>query len=220
MKKILAIALGIIFLAACSTSNEVTSNRLFQKRKYKKGWHINSSKSFDKSSKGKKNEEIAAVKEKVAKTTTVSSEKVEKEVIPSTNQDVVSSEIETTTVSSANSVDLVEYTTVTKKNNSSVEEDQNIAEGISNTFEEIAVSENELSSEDSIQGTDKEEKNDKSSDDDMLILLYILAVLIPFVAVGIVTDWDIKKVLINLLLSFLCYIPGVIHAFITIRDYK
>ena len=52
----------------------------------------------------------------------------------------------------------------------------------------------------------------------MLILLYILAVLIPFVAVGIVTDWDLKTVLINILLSILCYIPGVIHAFIIIRD--
>lgn len=66
---------------------------------------------------------------------------------------------------------------------------------------------------------EKENSSNDSSDDDMLILLYILAVLIPFVAVGIATDWDLKKVLINLLLSFLCYIPGVIHAFIVIRDY-
>jgi uncharacterized membrane protein YqaE (UPF0057 family) len=54
--------------------------------------------------------------------------------------------------------------------------------------------------------------------DDELILLYLLAILIPFVAVGIVTDWDLTDVAINLLLSFLCYIPGVIHAFIKIRD--
>ncbi len=60
--------------------------------------------------------------------------------------------------------------------------------------------------------------NHKSSDDDMLLLLYILAILIPFVAVGIVTDWDVTDVIINLLLCILCYIPGIIHAFIKIRD--
>lgn len=54
--------------------------------------------------------------------------------------------------------------------------------------------------------------------DDELILLYLLAILIPFVAVGIVTDWDLTDVVINLLLCLLCYIPGVIHAFIKIRD--
>lgn len=54
--------------------------------------------------------------------------------------------------------------------------------------------------------------------DDMLLLLYILAVFIPFVAVGIVTDWDVTHVIINLLLCVLCYIPGVIHALIKIRD--
>ena len=57
-----------------------------------------------------------------------------------------------------------------------------------------------------------------NNSDDELILLYLLAILIPFVAVGIVTDWDLADVFINLLLTFLCYIPGVIHAFIKIRD--
>jgi uncharacterized membrane protein YqaE (UPF0057 family) len=57
-----------------------------------------------------------------------------------------------------------------------------------------------------------------NNNDDELILLYLLAILIPFVAVGIVTDWDLTDVVINLLLCLLCYIPGVIHAFIKIRD--
>ena len=56
------------------------------------------------------------------------------------------------------------------------------------------------------------------NDDDMLLMLYVLAILIPFVAVGIVTDWDVTDVIINLLLCILCYIPGIIHAFIKIRD--
>ncbi len=51
-------------------------------------------------------------------------------------------------------------------------------------------------------------------------LLYVLCILIPFVAVGLATDWDIKKVLINLLLCFLCGIPGIIHAFVVVSKNK
>jgi uncharacterized membrane protein YqaE (UPF0057 family) len=57
----------------------------------------------------------------------------------------------------------------------------------------------------------------KKADDIDITLLYILCVLIPFVAVGIVTDWEVKDVVINLLLSILCWIPGIIHAFITVN---
>lgn len=58
----------------------------------------------------------------------------------------------------------------------------------------------------------------KSSDDIDIVLLYILCVLIPFVAVGLVTDWEVKDVVINLLLSLLCWIPGIIHAFIKVNE--
>lgn len=61
----------------------------------------------------------------------------------------------------------------------------------------------------------KKSMHEKAADDE-LILLYILCVLIPFVAVGIVTDWALKPVLISILLSILCIIPGIIHAFITV----
>lgn len=47
-------------------------------------------------------------------------------------------------------------------------------------------------------------------------LLYVLCFFIPFLAVGLATDWDVKTVVINLLWSFLCGIPGIIHAFIVV----
>jgi uncharacterized membrane protein YqaE (UPF0057 family) len=47
-------------------------------------------------------------------------------------------------------------------------------------------------------------------------LLYVLCLLMPWLAVGLATDWDIKKVIINILWSFLCGIPGIIHAFIVV----
>lgn len=47
-------------------------------------------------------------------------------------------------------------------------------------------------------------------------LLYVLCFFIPWLAVGLATDWDIKKVLINILWTMLCGIPGIIHAFIVV----
>ena len=61
MKRILTLILGITILFSCSTSNQVASNKLFQKRKYKKGWHINSTKRIQAPSQTKqeKTEEVA-----------------------------------------------------------------------------------------------------------------------------------------------------------------
>ena len=47
-------------------------------------------------------------------------------------------------------------------------------------------------------------------------LLYLLCFLMPWLAVGFATDWDIKTVVINILWTFLCGIPGIIHAIIIV----
>ena len=47
-------------------------------------------------------------------------------------------------------------------------------------------------------------------------LLYLLCFLMPWLAVGFATDWDIKTVIINILWTFLCGIPGIIHAIIIV----
>ena len=44
------------------------------------------------------------------------------------------------------------------------------------------------------------------------VILYILAVILPPVAVGIFTDWG-EPTLWNLLFTLLFWIPGIIHAF-------
>lgn len=56
----------------------------------------------------------------------------------------------------------------------------------------------------------------KGSSSDDAILYYILAFFIPFLAVGLVTNWEVKPVVINILLCCLCGIPGIIHAFIVV----
>lgn len=45
---------------------------------------------------------------------------------------------------------------------------------------------------------------------------YILAILLPPIAVGLHTDWEFKPLLINVLLTILGWLPGVIHAFIVL----
>lgn len=59
-----------------------------------------------------------------------------------------------------------------------------------------------------------QEQNNAS--DERLILLVILAILIPFIAVGIVTNWEVGPVLISILLSLLFWIPGIIYALIVV----
>jgi hypothetical protein len=47
----------------------------------------------------------------------------------------------------------------------------------------------------------------------LLILLLLLCFIFPFIAVGLATNWDLKKVLICLLLSFLLLILGIFPFF-------
>jgi|DEB19_MinimDraft_2_1074335.scaffolds.fasta_scaffold04852_3 uncharacterized membrane protein YqaE (UPF0057 family) len=45
------------------------------------------------------------------------------------------------------------------------------------------------------------------------IVLYILAVVLPPVAVGLYTNWEPEPTIINLALTCVLYLPGIVHAF-------
>ncbi|MDB9931490.1 YqaE/Pmp3 family membrane protein [Flavobacteriales bacterium] len=204
MKKVLSIGLGLIFLASCSTSSDVASNKLFQKRKYKKGWHVNSTRNVEEKTKVIQSDEIVESKSIETK------EEITYEQEVTSSAAVAQENVLTETADVVNAEESIKSKVVFQSREQLV-----VASEISNPIVEGVVS----SIEKDVFTQNKNEKNkEDSSDDDMLILLYVLAVLIPFVAVGIVTDWDLETVLINILLSILCYIPGVIHAFIIIRD--
>jgi len=47
----------------------------------------------------------------------------------------------------------------------------------------------------------------------------ILAIFIPFLAVGLATNWEGSDWLWALLLSFICGLPGIIYALIKMKDY-
>jgi len=49
------------------------------------------------------------------------------------------------------------------------------------------------------------------------ILLYVFALILPPVAVGLVTVWDLEQTLINVALTFLCWLPGIVHAIIVVN---
>lgn len=68
VQHIIRMVTSIILLSlavSCSTSNNVVSNKLFQKRKYQKGWHINKPTKLPEKTDKQPNEEIAKVDEKV-----------------------------------------------------------------------------------------------------------------------------------------------------------
>jgi uncharacterized membrane protein YqaE (UPF0057 family) len=64
----------------------------------------------------------------------------------------------------------------------------------------------------------KKAVKNNSSMSDMDILLLILCFLIPFLAVGLATDWDVTKVLICLILSLLFWVPGIIYALLVVLN--
>ena len=209
MKKLVSVALGALLIAGCSTSNEVASNKLFQKRKYQKGWHVNASPRFDKNSVHTE-EELVEAREVLVET-----EKEEKVLVAS--QSINASQNETIEFSE----ELVEEMNVSFFQKFQSENTENVTKlDFPSTALEIEPIElNEVEIEPSNQQISPSNTESNLTDDDMLLLLYLCAIFIPFVAVGIATDWELDKVLIAVLLSFLCWIPGVIYAFIIIRDY-
>lgn len=59
-------------------------------------------------------------------------------------------------------------------------------------------------------------KNQQPAGDPNKGLLIVLCFLLPWLAVGLATDWDVRTVVINLLWSLTC-IGGIIHALIVVN---
>jgi len=201
-------AFAILALAtSCSTSNDVASNRGIQKRKYNKGFFISkNTKSFDKKSQTKNTKQIL-VEEEVAEvinsqTETSNEMNSNKNISLDKNNNIAE---QSNTKTSTNTTNFQENSANIKKNNTETTDN--------NTFENNTISKKDVN-----KVKHKVNSKSTSSGDDMLILLVILAFLIPFVAVGIKTDWDITKVLIALLLSIFFWIPGIIYALLIVFD--
>ena len=197
MKKILLVAASILFLVASCT---------VEKRVYRNGfnvqWHA-----MNGHSKKDKNMEISSVEEV---------ETVAKVVIsPKDNSKTASvyemptQEVITVAQNDEASIQSSSIATTAPVVNVKGMADQTIAIN-QNIKEAKQISKQE------IKAMKKAVKAQKKIDDVPVGLLYVLCFFFPFVAVGLVTDWDIKAVLINILLTALCGIPGIIHAFIVV----
>lgn len=197
MKKILLVAASILFLVASCT---------VEKRVYRNGfnvqWHaMNGHSKKDKSTEITSTEEVATVAKVVispkenSKTASVY-ELPTQEVVAVAQNDEAS--IQTNSIATTPQVVSVKGMA-----------DQTIS--INQKNKEVKqISKQEM------KALHKAVKSQKQSDDVPVGLLYALCFFVPFVAVGIVTDWDVPTVLINILWTALCGIPGIIHAFIVV----
>ena len=200
MKKILLVAASILFLVASCT---------VEKRVYRNGfnvqWHA-----MNGISKKDKNVEVNSVEEEIAVAQVIKAPKAN--VSTSSTYEAISEE---------------STTTLTQNDVASLEEApiQNEVKSIANDIKGMAAvtiqnspKNNEVKqiSKQEIKSLRKTVKAAKKSDDVPIGLLYVICFIFPFIAVGIVTDWDITTVLLNLLLWLLCGIPGIIHALIIV----
>lgn len=199
------VLLAAFIVSSCSTSNDVVSTRKFQKRKYTKGFHV-SEKNMSASLKGNKEEKTTVYKveennNKVENiTASIESVSDKKSIIEESN----------------NTVPVVLVNEFSEDVNIAIENNGVNNDGDLTEKEEVIVVESKKDVKSGVKISKKE--NNSNSGDGMLILLVILAFLIPFVAVGIKTDWDLMKVLICLLLCILFWLPGVIYALLVVFD--
>jgi uncharacterized membrane protein YqaE (UPF0057 family) len=197
MKKILLVAASILFLVASCT---------VEQRVYRNGfnvqWHA-----MNGHSKKDKNVELTSIEE---------TETVAKVVIsPKDNSKTASvyemptQEVITVAQNDEASIQSNSIATTAPVVNVKGMADQTIAVNQD-------IKESKQISKQEIKALKKAVKSQKKSDDVPIGLLYVLCFFIPFIAVGIATDWDVTTVIVNLLWTLLCGIPGIIHALIIV----
>lgn len=206
MSKML-ISLSLVgLLMSCSTSNEVVSNGIFQKRKYKKGWYINSNDKIAKKSIKEEGKNNSIVKEEVNDEIAQIPVIKLKEKQLSTNETnvvLISKEyLKENKVSPNDKIDIDK--TLLASNN------ENNAINVLTPLEIVKYSVESMNKQKEIN------KKSQTKSGGIKILLIILAFFIPFLASGIATGWKDLIWLYTLLWTLLFFLPGLIHAIIVI----
>lgn len=212
--KIIGIALSALVLGSCASSSDVVDGGLFQKRKYNKGWNINK-KSKIEIDNGKANDI------EIAEATLV--EDVDTDF---SNDKTVSN------LHNSNSLETSTYTedkepshklTATPKQETStfeapsevLESEKTLSSVSSNSVSKSNVLKRRVS--ELVKRNFSLNFSDNTSDTsgDSEILLIILAILIPPLAVGLF-EGITTRFWIDLLLTFLFYLPGMIYALLIV----
>lgn len=215
MKKIISIGasmLMLIFIAvSCGTSSDVASNKLIQKRKHLKGYHISTKQSLFKKSSLKADSEALLV---MQETNHQAGLKIDKELRRDNYKPVESIKMPVTQSSKNTKIN------ATKSANSSALISKVTEEVVSekNVSEYKTESISKKSKIKPLKDKLKAQDTANSAADDMLILLVILCFLLPPVAVGLKAGWDSKKFIISIILTILVWVPGVIYGLLVVFD--
>ncbi|MDA7803185.1 YqaE/Pmp3 family membrane protein [Crocinitomix sp.] len=207
-------------MVSCSTSNEVASNRSIQKRKYTKGYFFDFNKKL-----------------REARGTDLVVENIPDDALPVVDENSDKRPISNETVSIEQEVEKSEINYLntpgqdlserkTNQTNELAEKDTKSIDGKVKYSSEDGKGEKELTNinEGPIKNSVKQRivtkkiKQNSGSSEVELILLVILALLLPWLAVGLYTGWDITYTLIAVLLWLLFWLPGIIFAFLVIFD--
>ena len=193
-----------LILGSCGSSNNVVSNGLIQKRKYKKGFFF------------KSNTDLRVVRENAKEKNSVVVNGENIEIYDGLSANISPSQDLNTSLALGKerqaTKDLIplRIEDVSIQRNS---KETNSPQFISNTKTKNEV---RTSSREKIQQRRKIDSNSTSADD-RLILLVILAILIPplavFLARGIGTEFWI-----SLILTLLFYFPGMIYSLLVVLD--
>ena len=205
MKKLLLAILVVGFaISSCS----------IERRLHQKGFHVEWNKNLSSLKKDKKEkqdyvssealEEIAIVSPKTTKSPSVNSNSAISVDGVSINESIEAPVfVEDNTTNEVNSQE------------SSVLNNTKIEKVKMSIIASKASSSKKMTSENKTMASSKLVK--KALKDDVPVgLLYVLCFFIPCLAVGFATNLDVKTVVINILWTFLCGIPGIIHAIIIV----
>lgn len=209
-KGLLALSL-LAFISSCSTTNEVASNRGIQKRKYTKGYFID----FN-HNKGGNSHEV----DNIANNEGVSAEEAvltqQTPMVRSIEQEVVYiEEVQSLPVAQA-VIESSEIEVIASNSNTASSDKLEFQKVETKEIQDLVIPSKFTKNQHKSMKNTAAAFNNETDDD--AILYYVLAFFIPFLAVGLVTDWDVKKVVICLVLSLFFWIPGIIYALIVVSD--
>ncbi len=193
-----------LILGSCGSSNNVVSNGLIQKRKYKKGFFF------------KSNKDLRVVRENAKEKNSIVVNGENIEIYDGLSADISPSQDLNTSLASGKESQATKDLIPLGMGEVSIQtklKETNSPQFISNTKTKNEV---RTSSREKIEQRRKIDSNSTSADD-RLILLVILAILIPplavFLARGIGTEFWI-----SLILTLLFYFPGMIYSLLVVLD--
>jgi uncharacterized membrane protein YqaE (UPF0057 family) len=201
-----------IFISSCATSNDVASNKLIQKRKHLKGYHISTGKSlFNKTTLSQESESLLVLKNVKDNNALNIEQELKHHNFKSVElkEDIASSNVDNENTEAS----------ILKSHKSDAENTHTTAQTTEATS--LVVSNTKPSKKalkKIINNKKKTNTKAESSSDEMLILLVILCFIFPPLAVGLKTDWDLTKLLISILLTIFFWVPGIIYAILVVFD--